>query len=835
MGELLRTSPHLDGVVGDFFAMEGLFASSRTSDLYKAIDREREEAVSLWVSRHPLQLHSAEVDEFLARMQRVQADSPASTLIRSFGIDRTGVAFTVMNSLSGQVIGSGGKMNLAEFERRISSCIGQAESFHSHSIVCGDLSLASFLVSRAGDVQFIGVMGGLAGNWNSLDNPPPEESLHFLAPEFFVSEGVNSAGSMSGDVFALGVLVYRLLTGAYPFALPGAGAGRNLLHEFDLAQVQLPSALVPNSPPWVDSVVIRALDPDPAKRFESAGAMLAGIGAARKQAFDQSVVPSKPGRKEPVLSQRGTLPKVQGGARGRMGAHGADESSAGGPSTAASIVAALSRFKMIAAVILVFVLSAVIGNLLLSKRQLEEPPPSPELQAHRAAAGDNQAINEAVQALGDNRATDVEDLSRKLDDLVRSDDPLSHVLIVTHAIDAPSMEVRVLAEKALVERMRRLGMQRSAEQLRQWLRTVDPNKLPDNYEALLKALNPNLPVEARESGLRESYVAGSMTTLRVATAVALDSSDIKVFDSLLAQLLGDALDLPDAATRSGLALIMAHPDLGLVFGDDVVQRREELPDADVIWLLEVLAKRNDFNLRAFASLSLERNLLSPLRRNFLEIVRDRQDIPIDVVNTLVKAAAGAVQVEDVSSLGRWYDIEAERILLAFLADSEDSAILGETFDMLAGKNLLIEPSNSLVDWIRKKQWDKRAEFAAMVGVLSFSDQVPEQRIEKALSTLDPYVKDPRLTNILLSTNKPVITKLVVDRYAKNLQMGVLLNLLTHSEPLVRIRAIEALRDIKEAGAMTIIIERYEREQDPQVREAYKQNLWYIQQRGEPKA
>lgn len=69
------------------------------------------------------------------------------------------------------------------------------------------------------------------------------------------------------DQFALGVLMYYLLTGERPFGFPTTVRGlRKRLTEPPAP----PRALKPDTPPWLQEVILRCLEVDPEKRYGSA-------------------------------------------------------------------------------------------------------------------------------------------------------------------------------------------------------------------------------------------------------------------------------------------------------------------------------------------------------------------------------------------------------------------------------------------------------------------------------------------------------------------------------------------------------------------------------------
>jgi nucleotide-binding universal stress UspA family protein len=74
------------------------------------------------------------------------------------------------------------------------------------------------------------------------------------------------------DLFALGVLLYHLATGARPFGNPSSVRGlRQRLHH----PPEPPRAHNPQLPPWLQEVILRCLEPDPKRRYASA-AQVAG-------------------------------------------------------------------------------------------------------------------------------------------------------------------------------------------------------------------------------------------------------------------------------------------------------------------------------------------------------------------------------------------------------------------------------------------------------------------------------------------------------------------------------------------------------------------------------
>jgi len=799
-------SEHTQGSVKDYFAIDSHIASTRSADAYSALDVSRQSHICLWLLRHPLAVNSEAVRRFLKRMRILDSIEPRVSDMVGYGVDRDGSAFAVFNPLDGQPI-HGGQRESYDAERRFTGCVGIISRIHQAGVVCGDLCGASFWLDRAGDVRFLGVMGSFDSEATATAMLPPMETLHYMAPEQRSGAGLESAT----DVFALGVLGYYLLTGKFPFGdkptvFMAGGA---------LPEMVLPSTLISSPPVWADTVLLKCLSFNPAERYANASELAQAIREIRERTSDKESMPT---RRESRKVEKASLEEHQMlEVRDDLAPALTDAPAKKG-----------RPFKLIAAAFASGLLVVLgYGYYVSEFKSVSVNPLKNSLALHRMITGEE--LGRAIDSLGKEGAN-AQEQGRNIDLIANSDDPVAHDVLVT-AAKGSSESLRRVAERALIERARRLGMTRSSEEVRIWLTTLQPGaSLPAYYEPILKSLDSTLPIEAKDGVLRQAYAGNPQFVVRLASALALDAKSIADYQPIMAQLLGDTLHLDDATKHSALALILASPDLTAAYGDDVIQRRDELPDSDVLWGMRALSARADSRVRALANLAYERGLVSPARKVFLGLLRDRSDLPTDASEALVRAASGTLRVEDIASIGRWYDIAVERILYAICADEQDLDILLEAFDTVASRSLSIEPGASLIEWVRNNYWNNRTDFIQAIGVLSSLDVADTAMIESAFAVFDRYAKDKRLISILLDAENPVISRVVIDKYRGLIGVGKLLGLLSNSDPEVRYAAVVSLKDFNDIGALRIIIESYEHEKDPKVRKAYEENLWVIKQR-----
>ncbi|HRG95316.1 MAG TPA: serine/threonine-protein kinase, partial [Polyangiaceae bacterium] len=171
----------------------------------------------------------------------------------------------------------------------LQACEGLAEA-HERGIVHRDLKPANlFLARRPTGATALKILDfGIA---KAATPAPLTATRAFLGTPLYMSpEQINDVRSVDArsDLWALGVVMYELLTGAPPFvAMSVPDVSELILH----ARPTPPSAARPGVPPALEAIVLRCLEKDPAARYASARELAAALAMT---SFSPAPLPDAP-------------------------------------------------------------------------------------------------------------------------------------------------------------------------------------------------------------------------------------------------------------------------------------------------------------------------------------------------------------------------------------------------------------------------------------------------------------------------------------------------------------------------------------------------------------
>ena len=193
-----------------------------------------------------------------------------------------------------------GRLEPADAVRILEQVASALDAAHEQGLVHRDVKPANVLLSGKAGKEHVyltdfGVTKHIASAAGMTRTGAFVGTLDYVSPEQVQGAAVDGRA----DVYALGCLLYELLTGVVPFQRD-SDAAKLFAHMSD--PPPRPSERIALVDAALDAVVVQAMDKDPGERYPTAGEMAAAARAAVGPGAPSTVL-SKPGAADTVLSE----------------------------------------------------------------------------------------------------------------------------------------------------------------------------------------------------------------------------------------------------------------------------------------------------------------------------------------------------------------------------------------------------------------------------------------------------------------------------------------------------------------------------------------------------
>jgi serine/threonine-protein kinase len=270
--------------------------------VYKAVDPLIERTVAIKTIN--LDLSNEERAEFEERFYR-EAKSAGrlshANIVTIYDVGETDdIAYIAMEFLEGkslrEMLDSGVVLPIEKISKIVARIAGALNYAHENQVVHRDIKPANIMITSNRDVKIMdfGIAQIPTGSRTQLGTVLG--SPKYMAPEQV--DGKSTDGKT--DIYALGVVLYEMLTGTTPFN--GDNLSAILYKILNEAPVP-PSTLNPRVPPVFDRIVLRALSKHPEDRYQTAREFardLRNQDAAQPQDIGHSEAASKPAKTSQV-------------------------------------------------------------------------------------------------------------------------------------------------------------------------------------------------------------------------------------------------------------------------------------------------------------------------------------------------------------------------------------------------------------------------------------------------------------------------------------------------------------------------------------------------------
>ncbi len=281
-------------ILADRYEVLEEIGSGATAITYRGHDHRLNRNVAIKILREDHALDTSYVQRFEREARAAASISQGNVVdVYDFG-EQDDSLYIVMQYIDGedlkQIIIRGGALDLERARRLTMQVLAGLAAIHAAGIIHRDIKPQNVLIGRDGiarvtdfGVAQAAIDVGLTSAGTTVG------TAAYMAPE----QAQAGVLGETTDIYAVGVVLYEMLTGKMPFSAPTPVA-------MMLAHIQKepmpPSRQAPDRPipEDLDAIVMQAMAKDPADRFQSARAMSRALADAPTPASSATVISAVP-------------------------------------------------------------------------------------------------------------------------------------------------------------------------------------------------------------------------------------------------------------------------------------------------------------------------------------------------------------------------------------------------------------------------------------------------------------------------------------------------------------------------------------------------------------
>jgi serine/threonine-protein kinase len=256
----------------DHYRIDATVARSGMATLYRATDVNNNRQVALKVPHPEMEADTVLLERFKREQEIGQLlDHPG--VVKTFNSEERSRLYMVIEWVDGRLLRAvlnEQKPLPVERALRITLEICDALDYmHKRGIVHRDLKPENVMVNDDDHIKLIDF--GIAMKEDARRLTFVNVSSMLGTPDYIAPEQVQGKrGDQRSDMYALGVMLYEMLTGQVPFSGPNPLA---VMNDRLMRDPRPPRSLNPEIPPEIEEIVFRALERDPRHRYAAAHEM----------------------------------------------------------------------------------------------------------------------------------------------------------------------------------------------------------------------------------------------------------------------------------------------------------------------------------------------------------------------------------------------------------------------------------------------------------------------------------------------------------------------------------------------------------------------------------
>ena len=256
----------------DEYELESIVATSGMATVFRGRDLRTGQQVAIKVPHPEVESDPTMFDRF-RREEEIGTRIDHPGVMKVFANPNRSQVYMVMEWLDGrllrQVLNDEKRLPV---ERSVKLTVGICEALehvHANGVVHRDLKPENIMVSDDDEIHLIDF--GIAASAGARRLTFAHFSQSMGTPDYISPEQVRGKrGDARSDLYALGVMLYEMLTGTVPFTGPNPFA---VMNDRLLNQPVPPRELEPSITPQLQEILYRALEREPKNRYASAREM----------------------------------------------------------------------------------------------------------------------------------------------------------------------------------------------------------------------------------------------------------------------------------------------------------------------------------------------------------------------------------------------------------------------------------------------------------------------------------------------------------------------------------------------------------------------------------
>ena len=261
----LLESPVNPGDQLDHYRIDSVVSRSAAASVFRAVDLRTSTDVAIKIPLPDMQNDPTFTDRFNREVEIGEVLDHPSIIKVIPDRERTGI-YMVMEWFDGKTLRDILKQDRTiapgRAARIVAAVCDALEYIHGHGIVHGDIRPENVMVGAGDRIKLIDFGGAIKAAARRLTMTKLSQAIgtsEYVSPE----ELKGRRGDARSDIYALGVMLYEMLTGKMPFQ------GVELYDRIRNYPIP-PREMDPGISPQLQEVIYRALEPDPQNRYKSA-------------------------------------------------------------------------------------------------------------------------------------------------------------------------------------------------------------------------------------------------------------------------------------------------------------------------------------------------------------------------------------------------------------------------------------------------------------------------------------------------------------------------------------------------------------------------------------